>query len=168
MKYPNSSLSFVNLTHGLLLGDFLNTQYYLYTKYDANLLGKKIPVIHLKKFTIICNFSIFNKSFGVYTRASGTYATVLIVQKDYNLVKLLLPSQKQYVISGNCLATLGRNSNLNKKYQVLGSAKLGRRGGFRPHVRGVAMNPVDHPHGGRTKTNKPEVSLWGWVAKASH
>jgi large subunit ribosomal protein L2 len=35
-------------------------------------------------------------------------------------------------------------------------------------VRGVAMNPVDHPHGGRTKTNKPEVSPWGWVTKYSH
>jgi large subunit ribosomal protein L2 len=35
-------------------------------------------------------------------------------------------------------------------------------------VRGVAMNPIDHPHGGRTKTNKPEVSPWGWVTKHSH
>ena len=37
--------------------------------------------------------------------------------------------------------------------------------GFKPKVRGVARNPVDHPHGGRTKTNQPEVSIWGWVAK---
>ena len=40
--------------------------------------------------------------------------------------------------------------------------------GKRMITRGVAMNPVDHPHGGRTKTSKPEVSIWGWVAKYSH
>lgn len=79
--------------------------------------------------------------------------------KDYNLVKILLPSKKKYLISGDCLATLGRNSNLKKKYQILGSAKFNIKKGQTPHVRGVAMNPVDHPHGGRTKTNKPEVSL---------
>ena len=48
---------------------------------------------------------------------------------------------------------------------MIGKAGRNRWLGVRPTVRGVAMNPVDHPHGGNTKTNSPEVSPWGWVAK---
>ena len=56
----------------------------------------------------------------------------------------------------------------NKKKKLIVKQKatyIGRK--TKPVVRGVAMNPVDHPHGGRTKTNQPEVSKWGWVAKHS-
>jgi len=47
----------------------------------------------------------------------------------------------------------------------LGKAGINFILGKKPKVRGVARNPVDHPHGGRTKTNQPEVSIWGWIAK---
>ena len=57
------------------------------------------------------------------------------------------------------MATLGRNSNVFKKYQIYGGSRKLKLLGRRPIVRGVAMNPVDHPHGGRTKTNSPEVSI---------
>jgi large subunit ribosomal protein L2 len=63
---------------------------------------------------------------------------------------------------------LGRNSNYLNKYSVIGSAKWLSFFKKRPTVRGVAKNPVDHPHGGRTKTNNPEVSPWGWVTKYNH
>jgi len=56
------------------------------------------------------------------------------------------------------LVFLGRNANINKKFSVLGKAGLSRKLGFNPIVRGVAMNPVDHPNGGRTKTNSPSKS----------
>ena len=62
----------------------------------------------------------------------------------------------------------GRVSNLNKKYEIFSKASYNTLLGKKPNVRGVAKNPVDHPHGGRTKTNKPEVSPWGWVTKNSH
>ena len=63
---------------------------------------------------------------------------------------------------------IGRNSNVYDKYSVLGNYKNNFFLKKKQSVRGVAMNPVDHPHGGRTKTNKPEVSPWGWIAKKSH
>lgn len=55
-----------------------------------------------------------------------------------------------------------------QKFTVTGKSGINRNLGKNVIVRGVAMNPVDHPHGGRTKTNKPEVSPWGWVTKHSH
>lgn len=66
---------------------------------------------------------------------------------------------KRKYFSLNCFATIGRNANIYKKYNVIGKAGYNRLLGYSSIVRGVAMNPVDHPHGGRTKTNKPEVSL---------
>ncbi len=60
---------------------------------------------------------------------------------------------------------LGKNSQPDYIYNRLGKAGINLILGKKPKVRGVARNPVDHPHGGRTKTNQPEVSIWGWVAK---
>jgi len=56
---------------------------------------------------------------------------------------------------------VGRNSNISKKFNIFGKAGLVKKLGFNSNVRGVAMNPVDHPHGGRTKTNSPQKSVWG-------
>jgi large subunit ribosomal protein L2 len=56
---------------------------------------------------------------------------------------------------------LGRNSQTDSRFKVLGKAGTRLLIGKKPKVRGVARNPVDHPHGGRTKTNQPEVSIWG-------
>jgi large subunit ribosomal protein L2 len=56
------------------------------------------------------------------------------------------------------VVTLGRNSNIRHKRRFLGSAGMNTKLGFKSKVRGVAMNPVDHPHGGRTKSNNPEKS----------
>ena len=56
---------------------------------------------------------------------------------------------------------LGRNSQIDHKYRILGKAGVCIKSGKKSKSRGVARNPVDHPHGGRTKTNQPEVSIWG-------
>ena len=74
------------------------------------------------------------------------------------MVKIKLPSNKTKLISSFSFVTLGRCSNILSNKQVLGKAGTLKFRGLKPKVRGVAMNPVDHPHGGRTKTNKPEVS----------
>lgn len=69
-----------------------------------------------------------------------------------------IPSGKQQKLPITSFVTIGQNSNLFHKKEVTGCAGRNRKLGFRPAVRGVAMNPVDHPHGGRTKTSQPEVS----------
>lgn len=79
-----------------------------------------------------------------------------------------MPSNEKKILKGDILCLVGRNSNINKKYEVFGKASTSYFFGKKIVVRGVAKNPVDHPHGGRTKTNKPEVSPWGWVTKHSH
>lgn len=81
---------------------------------------------------------------------------------------LQLPSGKEQKAHLSARAVLGRNSNLRHKRERPGKAGANRLAGIRPTVRGVAMNPVDHPHGGRTKTSQPEVSPWGWVAKHNY
>lgn len=113
------------------------------------------------------DLGLYNKK-TMYTKASGTFSQVLSINKDIGLVLVLLPSGKKKYVSLNYVCTLGRNNNIFKKFIVIGKAGLNRNLGKNITVRGVAMNPVDHPHGGRTKTNKPEVSPWGWVTKHSH
>ena len=72
------------------------------------------------------------------------------------------------MISNDCFCTVGILSNKNRKFRVLGKAGVSRWLGKRPKVRGVAMNPIDHPHGGgegKTSGGRPSVSLWGKLVK---
>ncbi len=82
------------------------------------------------------------------------------VYKDLNLIKIRLSSGVKKILHEETIVTLGRNNNIFQKYSILGSYSWKYYLGKKSIVRGVAMNPVDHPHGGRTKTNKPEVSPW--------
>lgn len=104
----------------------------------------------------------------IYSRSAGSYA--LLVQKYLNLNKALLKlkSGKLKFISLDCKATLGTISNTFFKHQVFGKAGRSRWFGIKPNVRGVAMNPVDHPHGGgqgkKSKRPSPK-SPWGKILK---
>jgi len=168
IRYLNGAHSYILLPYGLFIGSYVNTQVFLNKFYSKNILGKQVPLKFLKKFTIFFNINLKVKKRAYYAISSGVYCTLLSQHHEFNLVKVKLPSAKQYFISNKSFCTLGRNSNLFKKYQVLGTHRLNLMKGFKSVVRGVAMNPVDHPHGGRTKTNSPELSIWGWVAKISH
>jgi large subunit ribosomal protein L2 len=72
---------------------------------------------------------------------------------------------EQRLVHMDCHATVGAVSNPQRKNRVIGKAGLSRHAGRRPTVRGVAMNPVDHPHGGRTAGGRPSVSPWGMPTK---
>ncbi len=105
---------------------------------------------------------------GQLVRAAGTFAT--LVGKDLDGVRgsIRLPSGSIKKLLLGCRATVGRVGNAEWQNRVLGSAGKVRRLGRRPKVRGVAMNAVDHPHGGgkggRGK-GKPSQSIWGWTCK---
>lgn len=75
-----------------------------------------------------------------------------------NFLVLQLPSGLEKRVSTTFYGILGRLSNVYHKKEQIGSAGLASKLGVRPSVRGIAMNPVDHPHGGRANTVKPEVS----------
>ena len=80
-------------------------------------------------------------------------------------VKIRLNSNREIILHKNCKATLGRVANLDFKLVKLYKAGQQRWRGRRPIVRGIAMNPVDHPHGGRTNGGRCSVTPWGILTK---
>lgn len=111
---------------------------------------------YLKKYSIF--FSLSKKNKCIYARSSGTFCQIKDLNSDFDLCKIILPSGVIKVMSLNCFVKLGRCSNIFNKKITYGKAGFLKFFGKKPKVRGVARNPVDHPHGGRTKTNSPEVS----------
>ena len=128
-----------------------------------NLPGGFVILKFLPRYSIFSN--LFIKNLCKYALANGTYCQVLEIFTDFNLIKVTLPSKQVKIVSGWNFVMLGRNSKQDHRFNILGKAGTNIVFGIKPKVRGVARNPVDHPHGGRTKTNQPEVSIWGWVAK---
>ena len=94
-----------------------------------------------------------------YALAAGTFCQLL--QKSTTTCKIRLPSNKLLTVSSGCFGTLGSVSNNFNKFIVIGKAGRNRLKGKRPTVRGIAMNPVDHPHGGRTNGGRVWVTPWG-------
>jgi len=98
-----------------------------------------------------------------YIRSAGVFGQ--LIQKDYKNCQVKLPSGKTISVSIDSYATIGTLSNNQQNLVVLGKAGRSRYRNTRPTVRGVAMNPVDHPHGGRTNGGRPSVTPWGIPTK---
>jgi large subunit ribosomal protein L2 len=99
-------------------------------------------------------------------RSAGTYAQVMGLEED--MVRLRLPSGEIRLFKGECMATIGQVSNVDHKHVKSGKAGRSRHLGIRPTVRGTAMNPVDHPHGGgegRGYVGGPPRTFAGKLAK---
>src|SRR6202007_660535 len=92
-------------------------------------------------------------------RSAGAYAQ--IVGRDGEYVILRLNSGEQRMVHGRCIATIGAVSNPDNMNESIGKAGRNRWMGWRGHVRGEAMNPVDHPLGGRTRGGRHPVTPWG-------
>ena len=168
IKYANGSYSYIPGIHGMYIGGLLKSTNNSLTYVKAVIPGLNIFVKFVKKFFIISNLQLLNNFYkSTYARAAGTYCKVFDKNIDLNLVSICLPTGELKYISGDTRVILGRNMNILKKKNRVGKAGYSARLGFKSLTRGVAMNPVDHPNGGRTKTNQPEKSLWGWVAKHS-
>ena len=97
----------------------------------------------------------------IYSKANGTFSYLIYNNYELHLSLIKLPSNIKKYLTLNYLCTLGRNSNIFNKFIIISKAGYNKNLGKRFVVRGNAMNSVDHPHGGRTKSNKPEVSPWG-------
>jgi large subunit ribosomal protein L2 len=124
---------------------------------------KSIPV-----GTIIHNVEMKEGKGGQLARSAGTY--VQLVGKDSGYAQVKLRSGELRLIRGECLATIGAVSNPDHQNAVIGKAGRSRWLGIRPCVRGVAMNPVDHPHGGgegRTSGGRHPVTPWGKPTKGA-
>lgn len=127
--------------------------------------GCSVILRYLNYRSIFFNIEIDPLFGGKYSRAAGTYCKILSLNYDKNNVKIVLPTGTIKLLSMFNLVTVGKASNHQNMLQFFTKAGYFRKLGYRPSVRGVAMNPVDNPHGGRTKTNSPEVTPWGRIAK---
>ena len=109
-------------------------------------IGNTLPLQNIPLGSIIHNIELNPGRGGSIARSAGTYAQLSARDGKYAIIKL--PSGETRLILASCLATIGSVSNAEKANEVLGKAGRKRHLGRRPRVRGVAMNPVDHPMGG--------------------
>ncbi|GAB5387266.1 MAG: 50S ribosomal protein L2 [Alphaproteobacteria bacterium] len=128
--------------------------------------GNAMPLKSMPVGTIIHNIELKPGKGGQLTRSAGTYAQLVGRASGYAQVKL--GSGELRAIHGDCMATVGAVSNPDQQNTNLGKAGRARWLGRRPKVRGVVMNPVDHPHGGgegRTSGGRHPVTPWGKPTK---
>lgn len=130
--------------------------------------GNAMPLRAMPIGTIIHNVEMKPMKGGQIARSAGTYAQ--LVGRDAGYAQIRLGSGELRMVPDGCMATVGAVSNADHMNQNLGKAGRSRHMGFRPHVRGVAMNPVDHPHGGgegRTSGGRHPVTPAGRPTKGS-
>ena len=128
--------------------------------------GNAMPLGNMPIGTIIHNVELKPGKGGQIARSAGTY--VQLVGRDQGYAILRLNSGEQRVVRSECMATVGAVSNPDNSNIKLSKAGRNRWKGRRPSVRGVAMNPVDHPHGGgegRTSGGRHPVTPWGKPTK---
>jgi large subunit ribosomal protein L2 len=130
------------------------------------LLGNSLPLKNIPLGTMIHNIELKVGKGGQMARSAGTAAQLLAKEAGYAQIKL--PSGETRMVSLECYATIGQVGNLNYENVSIGKAGRSRWLGKRPTVRGVAMNPIDHPHGGgegKTSGGRHPVSPWGLPTK---
>lgn len=128
--------------------------------------GNSLPLRNIPLGTHIHNIELRIGKGGQIVRSAGTYAQLMAKEDRYALVKL--PSGEVRMVLLNCRATIGQLSNVEHENKSLGKAGRNRWYGRRPKVRGVAMNPVDHPMGGgegRSSGGRHPCSPWGMPTK---
>lgn len=169
LRYLTGSYCYSPALHGMKVGSIVTwvnpwSLVKYHTKYNFN-IGSIIELKKLPRFSIISNISLKGDHKSVYAKSAGTYCFISEILNELGLYIIKLPSGSRKIISSKSLVQVGRNANVSQKYSIKGKAGISISKGSKQIVRGVAMNPVDHPNGGRTKTNKPEKSIWGWIAK---
>jgi len=129
--------------------------------------GNALPLANMPLGTTIHNIELKPGKGGQLIRSAGGFAQVM--GRDESYVQIRLKSGEMRRILGACMATVGQVGNLDHANETIGKAGRSRWRGRRPHVRGVAMNPVDHPHGGGEgksgQGNPHPVSPWGLPTK---
>ncbi len=128
--------------------------------------GNCMPLKNMPVGTIVHNIEMKPGKGAQMVRSAGTFAQ--LVGRDQGYAQVKLASGELRIVRGECLATVGAVSNPDHMNTNMGKAGRNRWKGNRPHVRGVVMNPVDHPHGGgegRTSGGRHPVSPWGQPTK---
>ena len=122
-------------------------------------VGNALPLKEVPLGTQVHNVELKPGAGGKMARAAGTSLTVMAKEGEY--VTLRMASSEMRMVHGDCVGTIGEVGNAEHELISLGKAGKSRWLGRRPKVRGEVMNPVDHPHGGRTRGGRNVVSPWG-------
>ncbi|KAL2935110.1 60S ribosomal protein L2 mitochondrial [Bienertia sinuspersici] len=143
---------------------------YLLTHDLASQIGTSMPISIMRIGTIIHNIELRPQQGGKLVRSAGTCAKILKEPSSSRRVLIRLPSGVDKLIDTRCRATIGSVSNPSHGAKKLKKAGNSRWLGRRPVVRGVAMNPIDHPHGGGEGKSKghQSVSPWGKPTKGGY
>ncbi|MGN6287693.1 MAG: 50S ribosomal protein L2 [Sphingopyxis terrae] len=163
IKYADGTLSYILAPQRLKVGDTVISG----ERADVK-PGNAMPLKNIPVGSIIHNVELKPGKGGQIARSAGTYAQV--VGRDRGLVIVRLGSGEQRYIRGECMGTVGAVSNPDNQNTNLGKAGRSRWLGKRPLTRGVAKNPVDHPHGGgegRTSGGRHPVTPWGKPTKGA-
>jgi large subunit ribosomal protein L2 len=161
IKYTDGELAYILAPQRLKAGD----QVVSGERVDIK-PGNAMPLANMPVGTIVHNVELKKGRGGQLARSAGTYAQ--LVGKDAGYAQIKLNSGELRLVPAECLATVGAVSNPDQQNIVIGKAGRTRWLGHRPVVRGVAMNPVDHPHGGgegKTSGGRHPVTPWGKPTK---
>ena len=161
IEYADGVKSYILATNGMKVGQIVSNGPNAEIK-----AGNAMPLRNIPVGTEVHNIEFIPGRGGKMVRAAGQSATLR--SKDGEYAQIKLPSGEVRLVHLNCLATIGQVGNLDHMNVSLGKAGKKRYKGFRPHVRGVVQNPVDHPMGGgegRSSGGGHPVSPWGQLAK---
>jgi len=161
IKYADGELAYIIAPQRLRTGDEIVAG----EKVDLK-PGNASPLRGLPIGAMIHNIELKPGKGGQIARSAGAYAQ--LVGRDAGYAQIRLGSGELRMVQDSCMATVGAVSNPDHMNEVLGKAGRNRHKGRRPHVRGVAMNPVDHPHGGgegKTSGGRHPVTPWGQPTK---
>lgn len=131
-------------------------------------IGNTFPLVNIPIGSTIHNIECYSGKGAKFVRSAGTYAQLISKDLNKKLAVVKLPSGERRYIDLNSKATLGSVSNISHNEIELGKAGRSRWLNIRPTVRGVAMNPIDHPHGGgegKTAAGRHPVTPWGKLTK---
>ena len=161
IKYADGELAYILAPQRLKVGDEIVAG----EKTDVK-PGNAMPLRGMPIGTIVHNIELKPLKGGQLARSAGAYAQ--LVGRDAGYAQIRLTSGELRMVPDGCMATVGAVSNPDHMNESLGKAGRVRHMGRRPHVRGVAMNPVDHPHGGgegKTSGGRHPVTPWGKPTK---
>jgi len=161
VKYADGELAYILAPQRLKAGDTVIAA----ERADVK-PGNAMPLRGMPIGTIIHNVEMKPMKGGQIARSAGAYAQ--LVGRDAGYAQIRLNSGELRMVMDTCMATVGAVSNPDHMNENLGKAGRSRHMGRRPHVRGVAMNPIDHPHGGgegRTSGGRHPVTPWGKPTK---
>jgi large subunit ribosomal protein L2 len=157
LHYRDGEKRYILVPNGLRVGDVVVSG----PGVEAR-LGNALPLADIPLGTTIHNIELVPGKGGQIVRSAGASAQLLAKEGEWGTVRL--PSGEMRRVPLNCIATIGQVGNLDHENQSLGKAGRARHMGQRPEVRGVVMNPRDHPHGGgegKSPTGMPPKTPWG-------